>query len=84
VLSVLLFPFTWPIRQLKVLLYPFQLFAVIGPVLLVLSIFCFFALPTVIGGITLMISGMFYIFAAVNKEKRLTPTQLRENKYQKI
>lgn len=78
VLGAALFPFAYPLQQFQKrgFLVVFQQYRIVGPVLVLASLPSYFSLPTILGAVPLTVSGIFYVIAAVRKEKSLNQEQI--------
>eukprot|EP01102_Stenamoeba_stenopodia_P016533 TRINITY_DN578_c0_g2_i1.p1 TRINITY_DN578_c0_g2~~TRINITY_DN578_c0_g2_i1.p1 ORF type:complete len:156 (+),score=14.63 TRINITY_DN578_c0_g2_i1:43-510(+) len=84
ILAFVLFPFVWPIKQLKVALIVFQQYFLVGCLELGLAIFCYFSVPTATAGFVLFIAGFCYIIAHFVDEKAYTLSELRNGAWEKL
>jgi len=78
IIGPLLVPLMWPVRALGPLLGLFHVqFFVSAGILVSLSIYTFFAVPTVLGGIGLLCASLMYIIAGIRQEKGETCESLQ-------
>jgi hypothetical protein len=74
--ALALYAFLYPLKYLGKALLLFQQYIVCGCLLLALSAFPFFEMPTLLGAMGLALAGSFYLVAGFMKEKQQTLAQV--------
>lgn len=73
VISILIYPFVYPVEKLGKALQVPRNFLLWGAILLLCSSFLWFSPPTILGGAGFVISGVWYIVGALIGEKYQAP-----------
>jgi hypothetical protein len=74
--SVIFFPFIWPVYHLRQLLIFTQIFWVMALLLAGLSVYPYFLTPTIFPAILMDLAAILYLVAAIRREKGLSLADL--------
>ena len=79
-LSLLFFPFFYPIKKLGVVRVIFTHYIVNGVIMVGASIWCYFRIPGIIPGFCYSVAGILYLVSGIRGEKRLTIEDLKSGR----